>query len=519
MLIRRKLFVVGIGIVLTAPLLAHANVSPAEAAPAPSARAIVSMNVAPFEWEDHPDPRPQTWDADPGTPTLAGVEAMWDNGRYSIGVGTGSDTRQIHPGLSGQPGLGLHNPDAELGVGAFIDHSTYEGFDGRADFLDLAADQSGHLTRFDLVYSLTEQRAVGAVFGEIRMNEPELLSTLSPTAQHLVWPRVPPEDDPVLASDAFRNTSGAPLHLGEASIAGADRDFTFQDDTCSGSTLPTDGSCSVTVAYRPTKGGPRLASLILPTPTDQLKIDLASAAPLGRSSITTTGRENIDKGHRTRFSPIVVYDDGDYGDRKAPDHTYRFYYDPLSPQLKDSSDEFALDLTKNRGGIEPGTHKTRGIERAYGLDYHANRNYCGELSGTIDVRHFAVDADGQPTLADVDFEQRCVYTNVYPAGTIHGKLRYQDRKDIKAPRKPTKLRLANGRLSWKRSTSKDFASTVVRVDLGTRFQPARGAAVYQGSGESADVPRLSSGMTYTVAAFSIDKTGNASEPSTIRVVM
>ncbi|MGI3782806.1 MAG: hypothetical protein ACRYG2_18765, partial [Janthinobacterium lividum] len=205
-------------------------------------------------------------------------------------------------------------------------------------------------------------------------------------------------------------------------------------------------------------------------------------------------------------------------DDGGPDRTYRFYYDPLSPQLKASpGKEFALDLTKNHGTLERGEHKTRGIERAYGLDYHANQRYCRELSGTLDVHHFAVDEDGQPTVADVDFEQRCVYKDVYPTGTIHGKLRYQDRKDITAPRKPANLHLADGKLHWKRSTSKDLATTIVRVDLGTRFQPVHGSAVYEGRGQSATLPELPSGMTYTLAASSIDKTGNASKPTTLRL--
>jgi hypothetical protein len=358
---------------------------------------------------------------------------------------------------------------------------------------------------------------VGAVFGEMRMNEPEQLTTISPSAQQLVWPRVGLEDDPVLATDSFRNTSGAPLPLGTATVAGADRDYTVRDDGCSGRVLPAGGSCAITVAYRPTKGGPRLATLVLPTLTDRLQVHLASSAPLGRSSLTTTGDEYVDRGRRTTFSPIVVYSHGDYGQR-GPDHLYRFVRDELSPQIKTSpADEFALDLTKNHGTIERGTHTTERVDRAYGLDYHANTQYCDDLHGTIKVRHFVLDEDGQPTFVDVDFAQRCSRAHTYPTGTIHGKLRYQDRKDTSAPGRATKLRLEDGRLSWKRSTSKDLATTIVRIDLGSRFKATRGLAVSEGSAQSAPLPQLQSGLTYTAAVFSVDKTGNVSKPTTVRV--
>lgn len=516
---RQQLSAIGVVVVLGAPLLGAAVAPSATAAPPPPDRAIVSMNVVTPVGEHHDDPRPQSFDASlDGTPSIHGVSVVWAGGRFGVGVGSGSDSRDLHAGLSGTPQLGLDNPDTELGGSAQLDDQSYTSFDGQADFVDLATDASGRLTRFDLVYSYTEQRAVGAVFGEIRMNEPEQLTTISPSAQQLVWPRVGLEDDPVLATDAFRNTSGAPLSLGTATVAGADADYTIRTDGCSGRVLPAGGTCSITVAYRPTKGGPRLATLVLPTPTDRLQVHLASAAPLGRSSLTTTGDEYIDQGGRTTFSPIVVYSGGDSDERGAPDRGYRFVRDELSPQIKASpADEFTLDLTKDHGTIKRGTHTTQRTDRAYGLDYHANTQYCEDLHGTVKVRHFVLDEDGQPTYVDVDFAQRCSRAHTYPTGTIHGKLRYQDRKDTSAPKRATKLRLEDGRLRWKRSTSKDLATTIVRVDLGKRFKPTRGLAVSEGSAQSAELPRLQSGLIYTIAVFSVDRTGNASRPTTLRV--
>lgn len=488
----------------------------AAAAPEAPAHVIVSMNVNGALHRHHDDLRPQTWQASlDGTPSLQhGIGVVWAGERFRVSVGPG-DGDALHPGLSHTPQLALDNADTHLGGTAALDDEDFSSFDGQADLVDVAVDASGTITRFDLVYAFTQERALGAVFGEIRMNEPEQLPTLSPTAQQLVWPRVGLENDPVLATDAFRNTSGAPLPLGTASITGADRDYLINDDTCSGTVLAPSATCSITVAYRPVKGGPRLATLVVPTAADRLQVQLASKAPLGRSSITTTGDEYVDHGKHTTFDPIVVYGHGD-GDG-GPALAYQFVRDELSPQIQASpEDEFALDLSNERGTITQGTHKTHWTARQYGLTYHANYRYCDDLSGTVDVHHFVLDQDDQPTYVDVDFDQRC-HRNLEHTGTIHGRLRYQDRSDATAPGRPTKLRLEDGRLRWKRSSSKDLASTVVRVDLGKRFDPTRGVFVSQGSAQSAVLPRLTSGSTYTVAAFSVDKTGNVSKPTTLKV--
>ena len=258
--------------------------------------------------------------------------------------------------------------------------------------------------------------------------------------------------------------------------------------------------------------------LAVPTAAGSATVALSSQGPLGRSILTTRGDDYIDTYHPTTFEPIAVYGTGDYdGHPGYPDRRYHFIRDELSPQIQKSpEDELELELTKKHGKVERGTHKTHWTAREYGLTYHANYRFCEDLSGTVTVHHLELDEDGQPTLVDVDFEQRCDRTFEH-TGTIHGRLRYQDRRDTTAPARPTKLRVEDGRLRWKRSSAKDLASTIVRVDLGRRFDPTRGVFVSQGDPQSAVLPRLSAGSAYTVAAFSVDKTGNVSKPTTLRL--
>ena len=492
---------------------------PAVAAPEPAPRVIVSMNANGALHRDHDDLRPQTWDASlDGVPSLrGGIGVVWAGGRFRLSLGPGDDSA-LHAGLSGTPQLGLDNPDTDLGGSAELDGDSYSSFDGQADLVDVAVDASGNITRFDLVYAFTQERALGAVFGEMRMNEPEQLPTLSPTAHQLVWPRVGLENDAVLATDAFRNTSDVPLSIRTATLAGAHRDYIVKDDTCSGSVLAPAASCAITIAYRPVAGGPRLATLVVPTGSGALRVALASKAPLGRTSLTSHGDEYVDKGRHTTFEPVAIYGHGNYGHgSSAPEHGFHVVRDELSPQIQASpEDEVDLQLTKNHGHVERGAHKTHGSARAYGFEYHANFNFCDDLSGTIDVHQFVLDQDGQPTYVDIDFDQRCT-RHLEHTGTIHGRLRYQARHDVTAPKRPTKLRVVDGQVSWARSTSKDLASTVVRVDLGSRFDPTRGISVSQGSARSAALPRLNPGATYTVAAFSVDQTGNVSKPALLKI--
>ena len=68
------------------------------------------------------------------------------------------------------------------------------------------------------------------------------------------------------------NGGDAPLVIQRASIAGANAgDFRLSGDTCSGATLAAGSSCTATVDFAPTAGGPRSAQLVF--------IDNASGSP------------------------------------------------------------------------------------------------------------------------------------------------------------------------------------------------------------------------------------------------
>lgn len=60
----------------------------------------------------------------------------------------------------------------------------------------------------------------------------------------------------------LENTGVASLGIGAASISGTDAgDFTITSDTCSGATIASGATCAVRVAFAPTTGGARAASL------------------------------------------------------------------------------------------------------------------------------------------------------------------------------------------------------------------------------------------------------------------
>lgn len=62
----------------------------------------------------------------------------------------------------------------------------------------------------------------------------------------------------------FTNVTGTSVTMGSASLGGADAsDFDVSADTCSGSTLPAAGTCTISVTFTPSTTGPRSATLTI----------------------------------------------------------------------------------------------------------------------------------------------------------------------------------------------------------------------------------------------------------------
>ena len=396
------------------------------------------------------------------------------------------------PDGSGNPGLDASLPGGSAGH-------------GEVDILDLAADADGTVTRFDIVFLTSATDARAAVFGEIRMNEPEPTSpVLSPSATSLHWPLQELGAAPLPATEELTNVSGAPLKLGRARIShGATKDYRIRADRCSGRTLAPGAACTVAVAYEPRSGGPRNALLVVPVPGRNLAVSLAGRGLIGSSSLVSTDYAG-DTEHFHHF-----WADGNGS--VAGSYTFRadgVGHDPM----------WGFDLTLG-GPAEPlatGHHATEDDgDEPYSFGLRIGPTCT--LRGSEDVHGFREDVNHQPTYVDVTFHQQCSASGVKHRD-IHGRLRWQYRADLKAPARPTALRASGSAVRWTRSRSHDQAGTIVRVvpGSGAGATPGSGWAVSAGAAMSGTLPILASG-SYSLVAFSVDRTGNVSAARTLPI--
>lgn len=110
---------------------------------------------------------------------------------------------------------------------------------------------------------------------------------------------------------------------------------------------------------------------------------------------------------------------------------------------------------------------------------------CSDDHGTIDINGYQTDRHGVPTYADIDFKQTC------ELDSYQETLLRQSRKDRQAPHRPTKLSVSSNTFSWKRSSSSDYSSTIVRVlpTSDTRdASPVNGYVVSSGTSSPRSCP-------------------------------
>jgi hypothetical protein len=385
-----------------------------------------------------------------------------------------------------------NNPDAQIFYG-----DQQLDFQGQLDVLDLAWNSVGTFTRFDVV--------LGG-YGEIRFGEPGDIP-VSLGQRHIEYSRIPVGFAPVFAPETLHNTSNSAVSLGDPSISGsAGKDYSLSSSTC-GSSLAAGASCAFEIGFSPKAAGPRVASLDIPVAGALQKVSLSGSAPLGTTSITTSGNDSIDNGGSISYvdgPKAVIYVNQQHDGWEFRANT------PYNADL----DAMTADFEKFGGGsLAKGEHKTGPFpfeSSGYGVRVSANSLDCS-MTGRMDVYSFVLDKRGLPSMAKITFSQLCQGETSPMTGTVL----WQYRSDTTAPRHPTDVKITSGsthKASWKKSTSKDASSTVARLVEGTGADatPTSGVPVSSGSATTATLPALQPGTRYTLMVFAIDKAGNVS---------
>lgn len=382
---------------------------------------------------------------------------------------------------------------------------------GVFDVLDIAANPDGTLTRADIVFQTDFPDASRNYFGEVRFGQPE--TTLRTSATNLTFPQVPVRSTRVWAQESFHNTSGTPMSLGSVGLSGwSPTDWAIADDTCSGTTLAADATCTLRVGFSPLGAGPRTAVLSVPSGGTTVTTALAGTAPLGTTRITSTGTDSVHRGK------TFTDDEADHHTRISQQYSAdgRWWFAAQDVPSGDfGAHQIGLSVPGN--SITLGKHSLTdyGDFQRYGMILSANAIGCGSISGTENVLDVARRPDGSLLHAHIRFTTVCGDGS----GRATAELQWRDRADVTGPARPQALAVAAGTrtASWTRSATSDTRTTVVRLVAGdgSGATVTSGVAVAMAASGTAALPALVSGQQYTLVAWPVDRTGNVGTPRTL----
>ena len=373
---------------------------------------------------------------------------------------------------------------------------------------DLAASGS-RITRLDLLYVVYCDASPGALFGEIRIGEPQP-SGLLVSASSITWS---PTwiGGPLTAPIYIRNRGAKRVPIAGARLTGfSASDFKVSKNSCSGKVLAPRASCSLTVTFEPSPPGPRTAALQIRLGTVVRSVQLDVPVPVGTTSLTMHSQPGDIAGQGKNWN---------YNGRNAG------FYVAASP----------TGLVQNVwvGGewlwgaaLAPAAGHLLTVGKY--ADASSNQSPDPDLDGNyLDVSgdHIGCDVDtGQFTVKqavfsgpvlehfDATFIQHC--EGAAPALT--GEIKYDSAPVVTPP--PGVSRLTATRrggtieLAWKNPAPSRYRYTVVRIEPGrpVGLAPSAGVAAYAGAGQRTTIAGLSSKETYTVVVFAVDQYGNVS---------
>ncbi|MEY9951073.1 choice-of-anchor D domain-containing protein [Leifsonia sp. EB34] len=380
------------------------------------------------------------------------------------------------------------------------------GFTGELDIPDLAWNASGQLTRFDIVLQGV---------GELSLGEPQPGTT--DLGEHtLAFGAVPRgyRTGPGHQVEWIHNLGSAAESIGAPTFTGqAKADFSASASTC-GTSLAAGATCSFSVGFSPTAGGPRTATMSIPIGGSPQAVALSGVGAIGTTSFSFSGTDPLDKGTTNRFTdgPDAIL---------LSQSANVWTWTAVTPQSDTAAE---LTLAAPAGGMSPGVHTTstdpiaRQAVVADGLQVDLGGEVCEWMPGSITVHSFTQDARGLVTMADVDYSGSCL-----SGGPLTGTLQWQNRADSTPPSSPSGVNVAavpGGLVTWTASTSGDVTHTIARVTPGTAAQSSAGGGypLADGTGTTAHLPALTPGV-WTVSVWPVDSTGNVGVPATRTVTI
>ena len=394
---------------------------------------------------------------------------------------------------------------------------------GWIEVRDLAVSGSA-ITRLDLLYEQHCDGGLYAVFGEIRMGEPQT-SGLIVSSSSITWPLIPGmgtgshgETVPVY----IRNATAAPVPAGRVAVQGqAAADFSLANDTCSGATLAPGASCGVDVSFAASTRGARSAALRLPLGTRTYGVQLDAVVRPGTTSLTLHSQPGDPVGQGNNYSFTGA--DASFGDSGSSLSGFSGGATPTSGA------PWSVAMFAAPGDILAAGSTYRNV--TYYVPLTAGNGLavsdttyvpCKTITGSFTVRQ-AVFSPVDNSLQNFDgtFTQYCDGAS----GALTGEFKYDAEPVTVAPGVSNLTAVATGTgldITWANPASSGYRYTLVRIVPSASpagVAPHAGSAVYAGAGTSAVAHGLTGGRTYTVVAYTVDQYGNASYPAEYRIAL
>jgi len=368
------------------------------------------------------------------------------------------------------------------------------------------ATSNGAITRLDLLYEQHCEGDVPALFGEIRVNDPQTAGVLV-SAAGVTWPYLPFGEQPTTAPIYVRNLSAAPATVGAVTLSGAE--FSLVNDTCSGQVVAPGSSCTFAIAFAPRARGLRQGSAAVPINQSTYRIQLDALIRPGSTFLNMQSQSGdyIGQGLTYSFTPANAEIDFPGMQRDVQMNVNATDWQFWNAELIPASGQT----------LTPGTNYPNAT-RVYhdsgnGLQVIGDGRGCNTITGSFYV-HQAVfsPVDNSPLNFRADFTQHC--EGAIPALT--GTIAWNTEPVTQAPPDVTNLTAtwtgSYEAISWTNPTYQYYSYTVIRFQLASPLnpQPASGFHLYLGAGTSAKITGLTPGMTRSVAAFTVDRYGNVS---------
>jgi hypothetical protein len=376
---------------------------------------------------------------------------------------------------------------------------------GSFDVRDLATS-GPKIIRLDLLYTQYCDAGPGALFGEIRIGEPEPGSLLV-SSSSITWPPTGAGGRTTVPV-YVRNRGSKPVPVGKAALTGyAAGDFRLAADACSGKTLGPGSSCALSVGFASSTPGPRTASLQIRLGTALDKVQLDAPVPVGATSLTMTSQHGdfVGQGKSWNYT--------------ASNAGFYFVASPAGLTAYvwvDGGWLWNAELTSASGHrLAVGNYPAVSITGPGNvLDVAGDSRGCNTVTGSFQIKQVTFSGQSLEHL-DATFSQHC--EGASPA--LNGEIKYVSAPvlaPLPAATRVTAIRSRQGvRLTWKNPAISRYHYTMVRVEPASPVgvAPSAGVAAYSGTGHSTTVTGLVAGRKYTIVVYTVDRYGNVSAPS------